>query len=144
MALGIQVFGTVFGAFILYMTFLQWKKKEFTFNEWAFWSVFALVFIGVSLFPQVLDPVITALELGRKLDLLIILGFMFLIAATFHSYRVVRKTQKSLEELVRHLALERAQEPQHDLFSKNPSRQQPTGPSRNSDLGVNQKTQRKK
>lgn len=111
MALGIQVFGIVFGAFILYMTFLQWKKKEFTFNEWAFWSVFAIVFIALSLFPQVLDPVITALELGRKLDLLIILGFMFLIAATFYSYRVVRETQKGLEKLVSQLALERAREP---------------------------------
>lgn len=112
MALGIQVFGIVFGAFILYMTFLQWKKKEFTFNEWAFWSLFALAFSAVSLFPQVLDQVITALELGRKLDLLIILGFMFLIAAVFYSYKVVRETQKGLEKLVRQLALERAQQPQ--------------------------------
>ncbi|MBI2140953.1 DUF2304 domain-containing protein [Candidatus Woesearchaeota archaeon] len=126
MALGIQVFGIVFGAFMLYMTFLQWKKKEFTFNEWAFWSLFALAFSAVSLFPQVLDPVIAVLELGRKLDLFIILGFMFLIAAIFYTYKVVRTTQKKLEELVRRTALERAQ--QHDLFSKK----------------VNQKTQLKK
>lgn len=111
MVLGIQVFGIVFGAFMLYMSFLQWKKREFTFNEWAFWSVFALAFSGISLFPDVINPITAALRLERKLDLFIILGFMFLIAATFYSYRVVRKTQKSLEELVRQLALERAQEP---------------------------------
>ncbi|MBI2549604.1 DUF2304 domain-containing protein [Candidatus Woesearchaeota archaeon] len=126
MALGIQVFGIVFGAFMLYMSFLQWKKKEFTFNEWAFWSLFALAFSGVSLFPQILDPVITLLELGRKLDLFIIIGFMFLIASTFYTYKVVRKVQKGLDELVRQLALERAQEP--DLFPKK----------------VNQKTKREK
>ncbi len=111
MALGIQVFGIVFGAFMLYMSFLQWKKKEFTLNEWAFWSLFALAFSGVSLFPQVLDPIITVLELGRKLDLFIIIGFMFLIAALFYTYKVVRTTQKKLEEFVRRVALERAQEP---------------------------------
>lgn len=111
MALGIQVFGIVFGAFMLYMSFLQWKKREFTFTEWAFWSLFAAAFSGISLFPQVLDPVIAVLELGRKLDLFIIIGFMFLIAATFYTYKIVRTTQKRLEELVRQLALERAQEP---------------------------------
>lgn len=113
MALGIQVFGIVFGAFMLYMSFLQWKKKEFTLNEWAFWSLFALAFSGVSLFPQILDPVITVLELGRKLDLFIIIGFMFLIASTFYTYKVVRKVQKGLEELVRQLALERTQDPEN-------------------------------
>ena len=111
MVLGIQVFGIVFGALMLYMSFLQWKKREFTFNEWAFWSVFALAFSGISFFPDVISPITAALRLERKLDLFIILGFMFLIAATFYSYRVVRKTQKGLEELVRQLALERAQEP---------------------------------
>lgn len=111
MVLGIQVIGTVFGAFMLYMSFLQWKKREFTLNEWVFWSVFALGFSGISLFPDLLNPIVASLKLQRKLDFLIILGFMFLIFATFYSYRVVRKVQKGLEELVRQLALERAQTP---------------------------------
>lgn len=112
MVLGIQVFGTVFGIFVLYMSFLQWKKREFTLNEWAFWSVFAVAFSLISLFPDIINPVTAALKLERKLDLFIILGFMFLIAATFYSYRIVRHTQKQLEDLVRQLALERASEPQ--------------------------------
>ncbi len=111
MVLGIQVFGIVFGAFMLYMTFLQWKKREFTFTEWAFWSIFAAAFSAISLFPEAINPITAALKLERKLDLFIILGFMFLIAAVFYTYRVVRKVQKSLEQLVRQLALERAQEP---------------------------------
>ncbi|MBI2143962.1 DUF2304 domain-containing protein [Candidatus Woesearchaeota archaeon] len=117
MVLGIQVFGTVFGAFMLYMSFLQWKKKQFTLNEWAFWSAFAVLFSVISAFPDIINPLLPQLKLERKLDLFIILGFMFLIASTFYSYRIVRSTQKRLEELVRQLALERAQEP--DLFRKN-------------------------
>ena len=114
MVLGIQVFGIVFGAFMLYMSFLQWKKKEFTLNEWVFWSIFALAFSGISLFPEIINPITAVLKLERKLDLFIILGFMFLIAATFYSYRIVRKTQKGLEEIVRQLALERVQEPKQE------------------------------
>ena len=111
MVLGIQVFGIVFGAFILYMSFLQWKKRQFTLTEFLFWSGFAMVFSLLSLFPDVINPITAALKLQRKLDLFIILGFMFLIGATFYSYRIVRQTQKQLEELVRQLALERAHEP---------------------------------
>lgn len=111
MVLGIQVLGTVFGFFILYMSFLQWKKKEFTVNEWAFWSLFAIGFSAISLFPNVLEPLLVSLKLARALDFLIIVGFMFLIAAMFYTYRVVRRVQKSLEQLVRQLALERVHEP---------------------------------
>ena len=119
MVLGIQVFGIVFGAFMLYMSFLQWKKRQFTLNEWAFWSVFALAFSFISLFPDIINPITAALKLERKLDLFIILGFMFLIAATFYSYRIVRHTQKQVEELVRQIALERAQQPQQPEIKRN-------------------------
>ncbi|MBI2142772.1 DUF2304 domain-containing protein, partial [Candidatus Woesearchaeota archaeon] len=120
MVLGIQVFGIVFGAFMLYMSFLQWKKRQFTLTEWVFWSFFAVLFSAISAFPDIINPLLPRLKLERKLDLLIILGFMFLIAATFYSYRIVRHTQKQVEELVRQIAIERAQQP--DLFNKNPSR----------------------
>ncbi len=115
MVLGIQVFGIVFGAFMLYMSFLQWKKRQFTLNEFLFWSSFAVAFSLLSLFPDVINPITAALKLERKLDLFIILGFMFLIAATFYSYRIVRHTQKQLEDLVRQIALEKAE---HDPFKK--------------------------
>jgi len=109
MPLGIQVFGLVFSAFMLYLSFLYYKKKEFTFAEWGFWALFAILFAAVSVFPQVLDPVVRSLNLGRKLDLFIILGFMFLIAVTFYTYRVTRHTDKRVESLVRNIALERAE-----------------------------------
>lgn len=109
MVLGIQVFGLVFSAFMLYMSFLYYKKKEFTLTEWGFWAFFSALFALLSLFPNLLDPIITNLNLGRKLDLLIILGFMFLIAITFYTYRITRHTDKRVEELVRKLAIERAE-----------------------------------
>jgi hypothetical protein len=107
MPLGIQVFGLVFSAFILYVSFLFYKKKEFTLTEWGFWALFALVFAIISVFPELLDPIVSSLNLARTLDLFIILGFMFLIAATFYTYRVTRSTNKRMEELVRILALEK-------------------------------------
>ena len=108
MPLGIQIFGLVFSAFMSYLSFLYYKKREFTLTEWGFWTVFSMIFAVVSLFPEILDPVVTTLNLGRKLDLFVILGFMFLIAAVFYVYRVTRRTDRRMEEVVRNLAMERA------------------------------------
>ncbi len=107
MVLGIQVIGVLFGLFLIYLTFLFHKRKEFTFNEWAFWTIMALLFMIVSLFPQVLDPIVKSLNLTRTMDFFIILGFMFLIAAVFYSYKVTRATQRRLEEVVRIIALQK-------------------------------------
>ena len=106
MVLGIQTFGLVFSALILYLSFLYYKKKEFTLTEWGFWAIFAVLFGVVSLFPDVLNPIVRTLSLGRTLDLFIILGFMFLIAATFYTYRITRHTQKQVQEVVRKLAID--------------------------------------
>lgn len=109
MPLGIQVFGLVFSAFMLYVSFLYYKKKEFTLTEWSFWALFAVLFAAVSVFPEVLDPVVKSFNLGRKLDLFIILGFMFIIATTFYTYRVTRYTDRRMEKLVRNIAIERTE-----------------------------------
>ncbi|MBS3133081.1 DUF2304 domain-containing protein [Candidatus Woesearchaeota archaeon] len=109
MPLGIQVFGLVFSAFMLYVSFLYYKKKEFTLTEWGFWALFAVLFAAVSVFPEVLDPVVRSFNLGRKLDLFIILGFMLIIAMNFYTYRVTRHTDKKIETLVRNMAIERAE-----------------------------------
>jgi|SRR3989338_5566250 len=107
MALGIQVFGGLFGLFIVYFTFVLYKRKDLTFNEFGFWALFGVLFGVISLFPRLLDPVVATLSIGRKMDLFIILGFMFLILTVFYVYHVTRRNQKQLEELVTNIALKK-------------------------------------
>src|SRR3989338_2608498 len=96
--LGIQILGILFGFFMMYYTFLQYKRKEFTIKEYSFWFLFWGTFVVVTLFPQVLDPVLSTLNIARTLDFFIIAGFLFLILVTFYTYTLVRKNQKKLEE----------------------------------------------
>jgi len=105
--LGIQILGILFGFFMMYYTFLQHKRKEFTIREYSFWFIFWGVFVIITLFPQVLDPVLITLSIGRTLDFFIIVGFLFLIFVTFYTYTIVRKNQRNLEEVVRNIALKR-------------------------------------
>jgi hypothetical protein len=89
------------------MTFLHYKRREFTFTEAGFWGVLALVFATVAIFPGILDPIVESLHLARTMDFFVILGFMFLIFAVYYTYTVVRNNQRKVEEIVRKIALEK-------------------------------------
>ena len=107
MALGIQIAGVLFGLFMIYYSFLNYKRREFTAKEIFFWFVVWMVFIAIALFPNILDPIVKYGGFLRALDLLIISGFLFLIAAIFYTYTIVRKNQIQLEKLVREIAIKK-------------------------------------
>ena len=105
--LGIQILGLLFGFFMMYYTFLQYKRREFTIKEYGFWFVFWAAFVVITLFPQILDPLLSTLNIARALDFFIIAGFLFMIFVLFYTYTIVRKNQKKLEEVVRSIAMKR-------------------------------------
>ncbi len=105
MVLGIQVAGFLFGLFMIYYSFLNYKRKEFSIKEFSFWLALWVVFIVVALFPYLLDPLVKSLKFARTFDLLVIIGFIFLTAVIFHTYTITRKTQRKMEVIVRELAM---------------------------------------
>lgn len=107
MVLGIQIAGFLFGLFMIYYSFLNYKRREFTAKEFGFWVFLWAAFIIIALFPQVLDPLVKALGFFRALDLLIISGFLFLILAIFYTYTVTRKNQRKIEAIARAMAMKR-------------------------------------
>ncbi len=114
MVLGIQILGSIFALFMLYVTFLHQKRKEYTWKEYLFWTIFWIAFGLVSIFPYWLDPISTVLKLTRTLDLFIILGFMFMIGMTVYIYDVVRRTQRKVDDVVRKIALEEVHNKSND------------------------------
>ncbi len=107
MVLGIQIAGFLFGLFMIYYSFLNYKRREFTVKEFIFWLILWVVFIVIALFPFVLDPIVKTFGFFRTLDLLIISGFLFLITAIFYTYTITRKNQKKLETIVRAIAIKK-------------------------------------
>lgn len=108
MVLGVQIAGFLFGIFMVYYSFLNYKRKEFTIREFGFWIVLWAVFVIVAMFPSVLDPIAKELSFFRTLDLLVITGLLFLITSTFYIYTLTRKTQKRVEMVVREMALKKS------------------------------------
>ena len=107
MVLGIQIVGFLFGLFIMYLTFLNYKRKELTTKEFIFWIFLWVIFIVLTLFPFLLNPIVKSFGFFRALDVLIVSGFLFLIAAIFYTYTIVRKNQRQLEKLVREIAIKK-------------------------------------
>lgn len=107
MVLGIQIFGVLFGLFMMYLTFLNVKRREYTPKEYFIWMLVWICLIIVALFPNILDVFVVRFQFSRTLDLLIISGFLFLIAVTFRTYTIMRKNQNKIDEIVRKLAIER-------------------------------------
>ncbi len=105
--LGIQIIGVLFGLFMLYYSFLNYKRKEFITKEFIFWAFLWIIFVLVAVFPSVLDPIVKGVGFLRALDLLTIVGFLFLIAAVFYTYTITRKNQKKLETIVREMAVKK-------------------------------------
>ena len=103
--LGIQILGTLFAIFMMYYTFLHYKRKELTVKEYVFWIGLWLVFVVLALFPQILKPILKPIGFARALDFFIVAGFLFLIGSMFYIYLLVRGNQKRLEELVRKMAM---------------------------------------
>ena len=105
--LGIQIAGFLFALFMMYYSFLNYKRKEFTAKEFIFWIGLWVVFSVIALLPFLLDPLIKSIGFLRVLDSLTIAGFIFLIAAVFYTYTITRKNQKQLEKIVSEIATKR-------------------------------------
>ena len=105
----IQIIGLLFGLFMIYYTFLSLKRKEFRKGEFMVWAVMWALFLVVTLFPKILDPIIASLNVSRRLDFLIIVGFLFLIGLGFSTYIVARRNRKKIEIIVRKIALKEAE-----------------------------------
>ena len=107
MVLGIQIAGFLFGLFLIYYSFLNYKRKQFSAKEFLFWCFAWALFVYIAIFPYNLDPIVKKLGFLRTLDLLVITGFLVLILAVFYTYTVGKKNQKMLETVVREIAIKR-------------------------------------
>ena len=107
MIIGIQIVGVLFGLFMIYLTFLHQKRKEFSAKEYFFWIFSWTIFIIIAIFPNALAPFVKGLRLGRIMDLLTIFGFLFVIAILFYNYLTLKKTNKKVENIVRKIAFDK-------------------------------------
>jgi hypothetical protein len=101
---GIQIIGILFALFMIYYTFINFKRKQLKKSESALWFVMWFIFLLVAIFPTYLKKLAETLSVYRTMDFLTILGFFFIILLTFHNYVQVKRNSRKLEEIVRKIA----------------------------------------
>ncbi|RJO59743.1 DUF2304 domain-containing protein [Candidatus Parcubacteria bacterium] len=106
----IQLIGILFTIFILYLTYLQFKKGTLSGVMFSFWAVLWIGLLLVSIFPSVVNGFLAGLGINRALDLFVIVAIFLILGISFYNYTQVRKLHLKIEKLVRHEALKSIEE----------------------------------
>ena len=101
----IKVIIIAFVAFVLWRTFIRFRKSEITIQEVVIWSVFWLLVVGVTLVPQQTDTISQYLGVERGADLLVYLSVITLFFLVFRIIVKLEKIDKDITKVVRNTAL---------------------------------------
>ena len=101
----LQIFGIVIALAALHLTYLYYKRRDFTKRELLTWLAIWMAFLIVTLFPRIVEPIVGTLGLQRPMDLIMIIAFIILFAVAFRTYVIANRTARKMEKLVRDIAL---------------------------------------
>lgn len=92
---------------MLYSLFLHWKKKNISSNLFFIWLVIFAVFIFITFFPKIIEPLLKELFIVRIMDLGMIGTFMILTYITIENNIKIRNLEEKIEKLVRKISLKK-------------------------------------
>lgn len=101
----IQLVGIAVGLSAAHLTYLYYKRADFTKKELYFWLLIWVTFIAISFYPNIIKPIVGTLGLQRPMDLIMIVAFIIIFILTFHNYVINKSTEKKVNKLVQDLAL---------------------------------------
>lgn len=105
MIVGIQIIAILFALVMAYLTFTHFKRKEFTVQESLVLGIFWAGFIFITVFPHSVDFLVHTFQLNRAMDLVMIVGFFILIAASFQNFTATERLSRKIEQIIRADAL---------------------------------------
>jgi hypothetical protein len=105
--IGIQILAILFALFMLYINFINYKKGRLDHGGFFLWTTLWVGFSTLTVFPELLNPVIKPLKIIRILDLMMLIAFAILAYISFDNYLKNREIEKKIEKLVRKEALKK-------------------------------------
>ncbi|MBI3290975.1 DUF2304 domain-containing protein [Candidatus Falkowbacteria bacterium] len=101
----IKVIIIVFIAFVLWRTFIRFKKKDITGRELGIWTIFWLLVIGATLVPRQTDTIAQFVGVERGADLLVYLSIIVLFFVVFKIIVKLEKIDRDITTVVRATSL---------------------------------------
>lgn len=104
--IAIQIVAILFALWMIYFTFLHFRRGEFSKSELVIWQIlwFGLVFVVI--YPSSIKFLLTALNISRTFDLIVIVGIIVLYGITFRNYVIARRLERKIEQVVRDESLQ--------------------------------------
>jgi hypothetical protein len=105
MILGLQFIAVLFALIMVYLAYVNFKRREISRAEVAIWVLAWAVAVSMVLFPNTLRGIAQTFFISRLLDLMILGGFVLVIIMVAMAYVRTRRIEKKLEDLIRKEAL---------------------------------------
>jgi len=104
--IGLQIVALIFSFSLIYFALTHYKKGILNKAEIISWIIIWTLVIFVVIFPQVLRTFATSIFITRLFDMMVVGGFILVIAMVSKIYVTTRKLEKKFEEFIRKEALE--------------------------------------
>lgn len=105
MIFGVQILGVIFGFLMIYLSFLYYKRKEFSKLQFLSWELLWILFLSIVFFPEIISGFTKKFGFIRLMDFLVIIAFIIITFLTFCNYISLNRIKKGLEKKVREDAL---------------------------------------
>lgn len=99
--IAIQLVAILFALWMIYFTFLHFRRREFSKSEFIIWLVLWIGLIVVVIYPASVKFILTTFSISRTFDLVVIVGIIALYGITFRNYVLLRRVERKLEDVVR-------------------------------------------
>lgn len=98
--IGIQIVAIIFALWMIYFTYLHFRRKEFGQAEAVLWQILWLGLIVVVLFPTSVRFVLQTFSISRTFDLVVIVGIVILFGLSFRNYVIVKRVERKFEDFI--------------------------------------------
>jgi hypothetical protein len=109
----IQIFGIFIALFLLYYTYLNYRKHVLALRELLPWAILWIGLILVTIFPSIVNVFLEGFGINRALDLFMIVAIFILLAVIFHNYITVHRLENRIEKFIRSEALKQVDNEEH-------------------------------
>ena len=108
MILGLQIIAILFAFIMIYIAILHRRRGELDRTEIISWVIIWVVTIFIVIFPEILRTFAKTFFITRLFDLMVVGGFVLVIAMVTRTYVSTKRMEKKLEDYVRRESLKDA------------------------------------
>ncbi len=109
MLIGIQIFGLLFIAIMIYLTYLNYKRHNYGSKSFFLWITIWIIAAIIAIFPNMTYNFMEILNIQRTQDFFFMGAIIILFITVFHMYITIKKTHAKVEKLVRERAIKNPQ-----------------------------------